>query len=334
MRCTFKLLGLIIFFVDLMVFSSCEKDKNSIPVLNTFDVKVICRTNASSGGEVINIGGTNIISHGVCWSTTDPPTINDYKTSDSVASGKLSSILSGLNPGTKYFVRAYANNIVGIAYGIMISFKTQLGNLIFNPELVYGSVEDIDGNEYKTMQIGQNIWMAENLKTTKLNDGTPISLVTGNTEWGSLSIPGYCWYNNNDSIPLKAEYGALYNWYAVKTEILCPTGWHVPNDNEWWNISLHIGSHYYSGILAETGASHWMFQDPRANNETGLTLLPGGVRSPDGLFGNLGRGGSWWIYCGSQSISSWAILAFGSTLESHDYDKRTGFSVRCIKNLL
>ncbi|MGB4293792.1 MAG: FISUMP domain-containing protein, partial [Bacteroidales bacterium] len=92
-------------------------------------------------------------------------------------------------------------------------------------------MNDVDGNRYKVIMIGNQLWMAENLRTTKYNDGTPIPLVTDNTAWSNLTSPGYCWYDNNSTN--KDTYGALYNWYTVNTGKLCPSGWHVPSDDEW-----------------------------------------------------------------------------------------------------
>ena len=100
------------------------------------------------------------------------------------------------------------------------------------PKIDYGTLIDIDGNSYKTVKIGTQEWIAENLRTTQYNDATAIPLVTNNTEWSELITSAYCWYNN-DATSLKATYGALYNWHAVNTNKLCPTGWHVPTEVEW-----------------------------------------------------------------------------------------------------
>jgi uncharacterized protein (TIGR02145 family) len=106
------------------------------------------------------------------------------------------------------------------------------------------TVKDIDGNVYKTVTIGKQVWMAENLKTAKYNDGKTIPLVTDNTEWSNLSAPAYCWYNND--IANKEVYGALYNWYTVNTNKVCPKGWHIPIDAEWTTLTTYLGG---EGVL-------------------------------------------------------------------------------------
>lgn len=136
-------------------------------------------------------------------------------------------------------------------------------------------VLDTDGNIYHTVVIGNQVWIVENLKTTRYNDGTSIPLVTGNTEWINLTTPGYCWYDND--ITNKETYGALYNWYAVQTNKICPAGWHVPSDSEWTALTDFLGGESTAGgKLKEAGTMHWDSPNTGATDESGLTLLPGG----------------------------------------------------------
>ena len=111
---------------------------------------------------------------------------------------------------------------------------------------IYNKVTDVDGNSYNTVVIGTQTWMAENLKTTRLNDGTSIPLVTSSTTWGTLSTPAYCWYNNDEATN-KVTYGALYNWYTAKSGKLCPSGWHIPSDDEWTTLTDLFRRPEYSG---------------------------------------------------------------------------------------
>ena len=138
---------------------------------------------------------------------------------------------------------------------------------------------DIDGNVYDTVVIGTQVWMAENLKTTRLNDGTEIPLVTSDTAWSNLRTPGYCWYGNYEAFFNLNHYGALYNYYAVKTGKLCPAGWHVPETNEWYTLIIYLGENTAGGKMKETGTRNWLTPNTGATNESGFNALPGGFRN-------------------------------------------------------
>ena len=145
-------------------------------------------------------------------------------------------------------------NKLALSNGQLASLSLQFNALLAQLGVV---VQDIDGNNYLTVTIGTQIWMAENLRTTKYNDGTAIPLVTDNTTWANLTTPAYCWYNN-DAKTNGSTYGALYNWYSVNTKKLCPTGWHVPNDTEWTTLTTYLGGTAVAGgKLKETGTAHW-----------------------------------------------------------------------------
>ena len=134
---------------------------------------------------------------------------------------------------------------------------------------------DFDGNNYPVGQIGTQIWMVENLKTTRYNDGTDILSITDNTTWENLITPGYCFYNNG--VVNKNTYGALYNWYAVNTGKLAPKGWHVPTNDEYTTLITFLGGESVaSSKLKESGTSHWQSPNTEATNQSGFTALPGG----------------------------------------------------------
>jgi uncharacterized protein (TIGR02145 family) len=196
------------------------------------------------------------------------------------------------------------------------------------------SVKDIDGNVYKTITIGTQTWMAENLRTSKYNDGTPIKLITDSTSWEALTTPAYCWYKNDEKTN-KPQYGALYNWFAVRTSRLCPAGWHVPADKEWNILTDHLGGENIAGAkLKEAGASHWKTPNAEANNESGFTALPGGYRSIYGEFLSLGEDGWWWSATEEDAAYAWTLhLYYGySNAGRYGFSKVPGFSVRCIKD--
>jgi uncharacterized protein (TIGR02145 family) len=194
------------------------------------------------------------------------------------------------------------------------------------------SLKDIDGNKYKTVTIGTQVWMAENLKTTKYNDGTPIPTVKENDEWAALTTPGFCWYNN-DSIDNKKTYGALYNWYTVSTNKLCPTGWHVPSESEWAKITTYLGEVGFAGDkLKESGTTHWRTPNTGATNESGFTALPGGYRSFEGIFNSIGIYGYWWSSTeyNSKTVLFWNLRYKYDRVYKYNSEKYCGFSVRCI----
>jgi uncharacterized protein (TIGR02145 family) len=197
------------------------------------------------------------------------------------------------------------------------------------------TVKDIDGNTYKTVTIGTQTWMAENLKTTKFNDGTLIPLVPLYDKWQVLSTAGYSWYENNAAS--KNSYGALYNWYTVNTGKLCPKGWHVSSDAEWTILTNNYGVEYEAGgKLKEAGTSHWQEPNEGATNEGGFTALPGGNRGFNGAFGDKGEFGYWWSSTGSNSAEAWYyyIGNNGSWVKRLSFgNKHCGFSVRCIMGL-
>lgn len=166
----------------------------------------------------------------------------------------------------------------------------------FNPAITYGKMTDQDGNFYKTVTIGMQVWMAENLKTTRFNDNTTIPLVSDSVEWIGSNTPCYCWYDN-DADTYRVVYGALYNWYAIKTGKLCPKGWHVPSNEEWITLRTYLGGEEIAGgKMKETGTLHWQSPNAGASNFSGFTALPGGVRGIVGT-GNKGKFGGQGTNC-------------------------------------
>ncbi|MFC2080397.1 FISUMP domain-containing protein [Bacteroidota bacterium] len=210
-----------------------------------------------------------------------------------------------------------------------------------------GTVTDIDGNTYNWIGIGPQAWMTENLKTTKYNDGTSISLITDATEWINLTTPGYCWYEN-DETTYKDIYGALYNWYTINTDELCPAGWHVPSDAEWQTLEMSLGmsqdeasnSNYRGtneGSKLADNADLWtdgVLETDADFGSSGFTALPGGYLYSDGSFQGFGVNVRWWSATEHDNSSAWLrSLYFSYTLVNRkSHDKKSGLSVRCVRD--
>jgi uncharacterized protein (TIGR02145 family) len=198
-------------------------------------------------------------------------------------------------------------------------------------------IRDGDGNGYSSVTIGEYVWLVENLKTTRYNDGTKIPLVPDPSEWSSLTTDGYCWFNN-DASKNKAVYGALYNWYAVNTGNLCPVGWHVPSYSEWNELVYELGGKYFAGPgLKETGTAHWDENNTSSTNESGFTALPGGYRDKDGLFLTYGNyswfGAKWWSATEDKLTAGSIGLGGYSPYVDIRFDlKSEGYSIRCMQD--
>ena len=227
-------------------------------------------------------------------------------------------------------------------------FETYVGNVWYTVwcEFPCGFTVSYDGVTYNTVQIGNQCWFKENLRTTKYNDGTSITKITNNSTWKSTTSGAYCCYNNNTSNC--DTYGALYNWYAVETGKLCPSGWHVPTDGEWKTLEMSLGM-----TQAEADATGWRGTDQGSKlagnaslwtdgaldqnvnfGTSGFSALPGGYRSfSDGSFNDLGKRGKWWSsteYAGG----AWDRFLYYSnaTVYRFNYVKSHGYSVRCLRD--
>jgi len=195
-------------------------------------------------------------------------------------------------------------------------------------------VTDIEGNIYKTIKAGSQIWMAENLKSTLLNDSTVIPLVTDPENWRGLSSPGYCWYNNDDQAN-RETYGALYNGYTVSTGKLCPSGWHVPAADDWQLLKEFLADSISGGgKLKESGTIHWTSPNNGATNLSGFTALPSGIRYFDGSFTAIQYYTGIWCssLSGSDSEDFFGLYYKDASLTFGTAPKKDGLSVRCVKD--
>lgn len=192
-------------------------------------------------------------------------------------------------------------------------------------------VTDIDGNVYTTVTIGTQVWMVENLKTTKYNNGIPIPNVTSNSDWGILTSGAYAWYENNQAT-YKDTYGALYNWYAVNTGNLCPTGWRVPTDAEWTALTDYVGGASLAGTKLKA-TSGWE-NGGNGTDDFGFSARPGGYRDDHGDSDRVGYGGTWWSSTEYSTSNAWGRDMYynGSNVYRGTGSKSWGFSVRCLRD--
>jgi uncharacterized protein (TIGR02145 family) len=204
-----------------------------------------------------------------------------------------------------------------------------------NPNLTYGSVKDIDGNVYPTIQIDTQIWMAENLKTTRYNDSTLIPNVTDGAAWANLSTGAWCNYDND---PANGTiYGKLYNWYAVNTDNLCPKGWHIPTDAEWGLLINYLGGAAENKMKATGNSSDGsgLWESPNAGtNESGFTALPSSGRLYDGQFLPPKFIASWWSASEYDIANAWyRFFGYGNqgVVRNNTYNNY-GYSCRCIQD--
>ncbi|MGQ8336302.1 FISUMP domain-containing protein [Sunxiuqinia sp. A32] len=434
-----------VIYSDALEFKT---SKASLPSVTTNEISNIGSSVATSGGSIVSDGGSQIIKRGVCWSTSSSPTIYDTKTSDGSGLGQFISNLVGLKPNTEYYVRAYATNIVGTAYGSQKQFETSMaqfpptvetndatsvtetsaylngavtsdgGSSIIQrgfywsktdntpdiddnieivsgtvgtsskiisglepsttyyftmfaknsegvstgsiksfktseAQIVTGTLTDIDGNVYKTVKIGNQWWMAENLKTTKYRDGSIIANKESNSEWANSTTGAYSYSSNT----YKETYGLLYNWYAANTSTLAPEGWHVPSNAEWSELQNYLADngYNYDGSIgggndkigkALASESDWtnstiigsIGNNQSENNRSGFSGLPGGWRLSDGSYQvDSGTYGCWWSkgeYDGYTFLN--ALRYDNEQLYRHISNlsgaKVVGYNVRCVKD--
>ncbi len=323
-----------------------------LPSLTTKAPTYTTTTTATSGGNITKSGGSVVISRGVCWSTSHNPTTYNSHTVDGTGTGSYTSALTGLSPGTTYYVRAYAINEVGVAYGNEVSLTTKT-------PFVCGEsvVNDYDGNVYNTVQIGDQCWMKENMRTTHYSNGTLI--MQGNMSQSSTTT---CYYYN----PSNAQnYGYLYNWPAAigigisnsSNQGVCPLGWHLPGDAEWIQLIQYIGSqsqyvcnnNIENVAKALSSTTGWIYSNynvncnvgysPNNNNSSGFDAVPAGyfsLNTPNiyGGFYEVGENAMFWSCTSSSNNEAYCMELYYnySTAFRNSYSKSIGASVRCLRD--
>lgn len=324
--------SLIIMCLLLIVSGSCNKVdyKTQPPVILKSAI-------FSLGSDAVTIcsivknadEGSAFTSGGICWSKTNNPAL----TQSNYIDGDLKDTImfcriEGLAANTKYYVRTLATNAAGTGYGEEIEFTTN------------ATVTDIESNIYNTVTLGTQVWLVENLKSTKYTDGSDIPVIR--SAWSNLVTPGYCWYDYD--ISNKNIYGALYNWPAVVSQELCPAGWHVPTNSEWIALTDYVGGENIAGKFLKSNGTGWDSPNSEATNYSGFSALPGGASSNTiGSFSWKGVQGFWWSSTIDYSynveqgeIINRSILNISPSLSQRGFLSKGGpinfLSVRCIKD--
>jgi uncharacterized protein (TIGR02145 family) len=321
------------------------------PLVNLDSISQIS-PNSSRVYANVQDGGSQVLETGIVWSTIGIPSISGNKLSTySAKSGSTVLFFTSLTPNTKYYVRAFAINKIGISYSSLDSFITS--KVCLTP-----TISDIDGNVYNTIAIGNQCWTKENLRVTKYNDGTLIPLdnsggtsgsSTGQT-WGSRTAGARTIYAHSQ-VNL-SSYGYLYNWYAARgiatsgsNKELCPVGWHVPSDYEWASLSTYLGGvNVADGKMKSTGTTLWTFPNTEATNESGFSAFPGGSRV-NSTFQGIRNSSNFWSYsrdsysyrCGFAGTdrcfrTEYFFFSIPSGLVVATNEVQRGASVRCIRN--
>ena len=334
-----------------------QGDGIDLAMVATAPVDSVDYTSAFCGGNVLSDGGSTVTTRGLCWSTSPNPTVADSIVILGTGTGSFTSHLTGLTANTLYYIRAFATNAAGTAYGDEFTFATLSGI----PCPGAATVTDIEGNVYNTVLIGQQCWMKENLRTRHYANGNAIPIAAGSV---SSTTTAYCFYPNDDSTRVDM-YGLLYNWKAVMgnsnssnsnpsgIQGVCPTGWHVPSESEWSQFLSYVSSQseYICGgdstQIAKALASKYgwgnsscdlenyscceVSKNSNLNNATGFSALPAGSTF------SYYSGGNFWSCTENSSYSSYIIRLnsyspYVSVESSSNGYFSYGFSVRCLRN--
>lgn len=336
-----KNLQLLAAIILLFVLACTKDDKyNPASLSHYFKVKVaytekVTQTAAIVTVEISTDGAVGVTEKGLCWSTLSPAGMENNRSCRGVGVSSFVDTVLHLKTSTKYYVRAYCMTSKGVVYSEEVEIKT-----LAAPSM--GVVEDIDGNKYKTVYIGKQQWMAENLRTTRFLNGDTISTTNPtNKSIASQEWPEYQWQNFNDSV----ELGRLYTWHVARdNRNICPRGWHVSTDEDWKKLERFIGmKESETNQVGERGSELGLYlkiENFSASatlalevNKTGFSAQAAGYRD---LYGNTliaGYIGSWWT--ATDSSTSEAILRqlrFSSNgIFRGVANKSDGFSVRCVK---
>jgi uncharacterized protein (TIGR02145 family) len=280
-------------------------------------------TTASGMATVLTTPPTELLSKGVCWNSKPNPGLNGKMKIIKSDSSVFIWTLHNLHPDSLYFLRVFTVTRNDTIYSDNKIFFTHRED----------AVKDIDDNFYNTVKIGNQVWLAEDLKTARLNDGSAIIFARDNPGWIGSVVPMYSYYGN-DSVNYSFPRGKLYNWYAVNTNRLCPSGWHVPSNEEWKQLSATLGGDTIAGGKLKTpGTMIWHYPNNKATNESGFSAFPAGFRKSNGDWFFADYFTYWWSTGFSDSFPiSWYVYHATGKLYHQSISKDYGYCVRCIRD--
>jgi uncharacterized protein (TIGR02145 family) len=313
----------------------------NLATLTTSPAINISDTAAISGGNISDNGGTPITQRGVVWGNDPNPTTANNTSIDGSGTGNFTSNLSGLTANSTYYLRAYAINSAGTAYGNEVSFTTTTGGggIVSNP----GAGVTFDGYTYSSIVLGNGQeWMAENLRTTSYANGDPIPNVTDSLQWLNTTSGAWAHYDNDSQF--ENPYGKLYNFYTVTdSRGLCPAGWHVPSENEWVTLVNYLGgTSLAGGALKESSTNYWFSPNTGATNSIGFNAVGSGIK----IFNGIG-GDQWGCQFKNDYGHMWSSTPNSANLgqgmviyPKYDYsngpiggtEKNNGIAVRCLRD--
>lgn len=302
-----------------VVQENTMQDFSKVPTVSTGIVTGISTDSAVVVADVVADNGSVIEELGVYWSLDSFPVKSATFAEDKTNKFSFTAKLTKLQPGTVYYARAYARNAKGIGYGNSQRFST--------------SVKDIDDNVYRTVVIGKQLWMVENLKTTHYRNGDPITKITDVTTWENTfdKTGGYCNYDNDEANA--TIYGRLYNYTAANdSRNVCPQGWRMPTSGDWSTLIHFLGGNLAAGgRLKEIGTTHWISPNIAASNSVGFTALPGGYMDYGG-FRSLGSSCYFWSAPGEKNTQTIKNTDQGIAVTGNELSVM-GMSIRCIREI-
>jgi len=296
---------------SVLSFTTRDGIINLLGTVDSIDI-----TTSKVSGQILSDGGSPVTEKGICWSIQNNPTIDNNKITNTDNVTSFTAKITGLQPNTNYYARTYAINAKGTSYGNVITFTTQDG------------VIDIDGNVYPVVKIGNQTWMAENLRVTHYKDGTTIPMVSS-SDMNTPTTSDVCGWPVNTTL-YKTTFGMLYNYYTVTTGKLAPTGWHVPSDAEWNTLATNLGGTSVAGGKMKSIVVIPGITNVGATNSSGFNSIPEACSTTN-------HAGKWWstdvgYYNGVLCGSFFTIELNSISLDTHLGTLYYSRSIRCIKD--